>query len=59
MKTIIIDFNKTSFIDETFLESIHSFGMEYKRSGGEFIIQGLDSLEPLSSYKFSSRKKIN
>lgn len=58
-KTIIIDFNKTSFVDDTFLELIHSFGTEYKRNGGEFIVQGLDSLEALSSYKFSSRKKIN
>jgi len=56
-KTIIIDFDKTSLVDGNVLESIHSFGLEYKRSGGALIVRGLDSHEAISTHKFASRKK--
>ena len=57
-KTVTIDLNQTKLIDNSVLESLSEFKLDYESNGGIVHIIGLDNHKGLSNHTFSTRKKI-
>ena len=56
-KTVTIDLNQTKLIDNSVLESLSEFKLDYESNGGVVHIIGLDNHKALSNHTFSTRKK--
>lgn len=56
-KIVTIDLNNTKLIDNSVMESLDEFKMDYESNGGVVQIIGLDNHKALSNHTFSTRKK--
>jgi MFS superfamily sulfate permease-like transporter len=56
-KTVTIDLNQTKLIDNSVMESLDEFKLDYESNGGIVHIIGLDNHKGLSNHTFSTRKK--
>lgn len=56
-KTIVVQVDRTQLVDHTVMEALHDYEIDYQRSGGKFIISGLDEHHALSSHAHASRRK--
>jgi anti-anti-sigma regulatory factor len=52
--TVTIDFRKCNFIDHSVIEILHHIQDDFKESGGELVVLGIDELKPVSN---STHKK--
>lgn len=55
-KKIIIDFTQANLVDHTVMENLQHYKNEYEHEGGEFIIQGMEKLIPVSAHSLATRK---
>ncbi len=58
-KTIVVQVNRTHLVDHTVMEALHDYEIDYQRSGGKFIISGLDEHRALSKHAHASRRKLS
>lgn len=56
---VTIDFNHTKLVDASVMVNIEHFVQDYKASGGEVNVIGLDNHIPFTSHPLSGRKKKN
>ncbi|OYU95586.1 MAG: sulfate transporter [Bacteroidetes bacterium B1(2017)] len=56
-KKITLDFSETKLVDHSVREHLHDLELAYERTGGEFIIVGLDDHTSLSDHPHSTVKK--
>ncbi|HBA65612.1 MAG TPA: sulfate transporter [Methylococcaceae bacterium] len=57
-KTVYFDLSESELIDHTVMEFIHQFAEDYRRSGGECEIVGLEYHRPYSSHHLAARRKV-
>jgi len=57
-KNIILDFRHAKLVDNSTQENLNEMGKKYSRTGGSFIIKGLDFHQSLSGHEFAAKKLV-
>ncbi len=54
---VLVNVSKVSFIDHTSIEKLHELEMDFKNTGRQLHLEGVDALQPVSSHNLAARKQ--
>jgi len=57
-KKVVIDLSDTRIVDHSVMEKLHELEMDFKASGGELKITGLEAHKPVSDHPTATRRKL-
>ena len=58
-KQVVLNLNSANLVDHTVMDHLHHYASEYAKTGGNFIISGLDGHKASSKHPLSARRLVS